>query len=70
MDSDTRRDIPATENYTSFLLPPCAPPLVTIKGRAEQPLQGLDLIQIKRHFKGLGSDTLSRPVCNPYDKHP
>jgi hypothetical protein len=53
-DSGTRRDIPATEHCTSFLLPPCAPPLVTIKGRGEQLLQGLDLLQIKHHFKGLG----------------
>jgi hypothetical protein len=52
-----------------FLLPPCAPPLVTIKGRGGQQLQGLDVLQIKHHFKGLGSDTLSRPVCNPYYKH-
>jgi hypothetical protein len=41
-DSDTRRDIPATKHYSSFLLPPCAPPLVTIKGREVYQLQGLD----------------------------
>jgi hypothetical protein len=26
--------------------------------------------QCHPHSKGLGSDTLSRPVCNPYYKHP
>jgi hypothetical protein len=52
-----------------FLLPPCAPPLVTIKGKGGQWLQGLDLLQIKHHSKGLGLDTLSRPVCNLYYKH-
>jgi hypothetical protein len=52
-----------------FVTSPCAPPLVTIKGRGGQPLQGLDLLQIEHHFMGLGSDTLSRPACNPYYKH-
>jgi hypothetical protein len=51
-DSDARRDIPATEHCTSFPLPPYAPPLVTIKGRGGQPLQGLDLLQIEHHFQG------------------
>jgi hypothetical protein len=45
-------------------------PLVPIKGRGEQLSQGLDFLQIERHPKGLGSDTLSRTVCNPYYKHP
>jgi hypothetical protein len=58
MDSDARRDTPATKHYASFLLPPCAPPLVTIKGRGGQPLQGLDLLHIEPYFKELGSDTL------------
>jgi hypothetical protein len=59
-----------TKHCTSFLLPPCAPPFVSIKGRGEQPSQGLDLLQTKHHSKGLGSDILSQPVCNPYYKHP
>jgi hypothetical protein len=69
-NSDTRRNIPASKHCASFLLPPCAPPLVTMKGRGGQLLQGLDLLQIEHYFKGLGPDTLSRPACNPYYKHP
>jgi hypothetical protein len=49
---------------------PLCPSPCDYKGRGEQPLQGLDLLQIEHHFKGLGSDTLSRPVCNHYYKHP
>jgi hypothetical protein len=60
---------PNNQALCFFLLPPCAPPLVTIKGREGQPLQGLDLLQIEYHSKGLGLDTLSRPACNPYYKH-
>jgi hypothetical protein len=45
--------------WASFLLPPCAPPLVTIKGRGGKRLQGLDLHRIEHHLKGLGLDTLS-----------
>jgi hypothetical protein len=66
-DSDARRVIPATKHCTSFLLFPCAPSLVSIKGRGGQS-QGLDLRE--HHSRGLGSDTLSRPVCNPYYKRP
>jgi hypothetical protein len=54
--------------YLSFT-PPCAPPLVTIKRRGGQRLQGLDLRKTEHHLKGLGLDTLSRPACNPYSKH-
>jgi hypothetical protein len=50
--------------------PSCVPPLVTIKGRGEQLLQGLDLLQNELHSKGHGSDTVSRLVCNPDYKHP
>jgi hypothetical protein len=53
----------------SLLLPPCAPPLVTIKERGGQRLQGLYLQKTEHHFKGLGLDTLSRLACNPYYKH-
>jgi hypothetical protein len=53
----------------SFSLPSCAPPLVTIKGREGQRLQGLDLRKTEHHLKGLGLDTLSRPACDPYYKH-
>jgi hypothetical protein len=60
---------PSNRALYVFLLPPSAPPLVTIKERGGQPLQGLDLLQIEHHFKGLESDTLSRPACNPYYKH-
>jgi hypothetical protein len=49
---------PSNQALYFFLLSPRAPPLVTIKGRGGQPLQGLDLLQ-KHHFKGLGLDTLS-----------
>jgi hypothetical protein len=69
-DSDARQDVPTIKHCTSFFLSPCAPPLVYIKGREEQLSQGLDLLQIEHHSKGLGTDTLSRPVCNPYYKHP
>jgi hypothetical protein len=34
---------PSNQALYLFLLPPCAPPLVTIKGRGGQQLQGLDL---------------------------
>jgi hypothetical protein len=67
--NDVRRDVPAAKHCNSFLLPPCAPPLVTIKGRGGQRLQGLDLRKTEHLFKGLGLDTLSRPACNPYYKH-
>jgi hypothetical protein len=60
---------PSNQALYLFLLPPCAPPLVTIKGRGGQALQGLDLLQIEHHFKGLGLDTLSQPACKPYYKH-
>jgi hypothetical protein len=60
---------PSDQALYFFSTSPCAPPLVSIKGRREQPLQGLDLTQIEHHSKGLGSDTLSRPVYNPYYKH-
>jgi hypothetical protein len=52
-----------------FYFPLVSFPFVTIKGRGGQLLQGLDLIQIEHHSKGLGLDTLSRPACNPYYKH-
>jgi hypothetical protein len=35
-DNDVPRDVPATKHCTSFPLPSCAPPLVTIKGRGGQ----------------------------------
>jgi hypothetical protein len=60
---------PIDQALCFILLPPCAPPLVTIKGRGGQTLQGIDLLQIEHHFMGLGLDTLSRPACNPYYKH-
>jgi hypothetical protein len=69
-DSGARRDIPATGHCTSFPFPPCTPPSVTIKGRGVQPLQGLDLIRIELHSKGFGTDSLSRPVCNPTTNTP
>jgi hypothetical protein len=43
-NSDARRGASATKQCTSLSLPPCAPPLVTIKGRGGQRLQGLDLL--------------------------
>jgi hypothetical protein len=60
---------PSNQALYFFFTSPCAAPLVAIKGRGEQSLQGLDLLQIELHSKGLGSDTVSRPVCNPYYKH-
>jgi hypothetical protein len=63
-DSDVRRDVPGAKQCNSFFFP-----LVTIKGRGWQRLQGLDLHRIEHHLKGLGLDTLSRPACNPYYKH-
>jgi hypothetical protein len=68
-DNDVRRDVPAAKHCNSFFLPPCTPPLVTIKGRGGQRLQGLYLHRIEHHLTGLGFDTLSRPACNPYYEH-
>jgi hypothetical protein len=42
--------------------------LATINGRGRQPSQGLEKQTLTP--QGLGLDTLSRPVCNPYYKHP
>jgi hypothetical protein len=58
-DNDVRWDVPATKHCFSFLLPPCAPPLVTIKGRGGQWLQGLDLRKTEHHLKILGLNSLS-----------
>jgi hypothetical protein len=69
MDSDVRLDVPAAKHYNSLYTSPCTPPLVTIKGRGGQRLQGLDLHRIEHHLPGLGLDTLSRPACNPYYEH-
>jgi hypothetical protein len=44
--------LPST--VTLFCTSPCAPPLLTIKGRGRQRLQGLDLHRIKHHLPGLG----------------
>jgi hypothetical protein len=41
-------------------------PPTSIKGREGQPSQGL--IKPNTYTKGLGLDTLSRLVCNPYYK--
>jgi hypothetical protein len=60
---------PSNQAMYLFLLPPCAPSLVIIKGRGGRRLQGLDFLQNEHRFKGLGLDTLSRPACNPYYKH-
>jgi hypothetical protein len=57
-DNDVRRDVPAAKHCHSFTSP-CTPPLVTIKGRGRQRLQGLDLHRIKHHHPRLGLDTLS-----------
>jgi hypothetical protein len=35
---------------------PCAPPLVTIKGRGGQRLRGLDLHRIEHRLPGLGNE--------------
>jgi hypothetical protein len=51
MNSNVRRDIPATKHCTSFLLPPC-----DIKGREEQPLQGLD------HLLSFRSNSIRRDL--------
>jgi hypothetical protein len=66
-----RRTTGRTSNQAPylFLLPHCAPPLVTIKGGGGQRLQGLDHRKTEHHLKGLRLDTLSRPACNPYYKH-
>jgi hypothetical protein len=53
----------------TFFSSPFTPPLVTIKGRGGQRLQGLDLHRIELHLKVLGLYTLSRLACNPYYKH-
>jgi hypothetical protein len=37
-DDDVRRDVPVVRHCSSFLLPLCAPPLETIKGRGGQTL--------------------------------
>jgi hypothetical protein len=40
MDSDVRRDVPATKHCTFSSLPPCPPPLVTRKGRGGNGYKG------------------------------
>jgi hypothetical protein len=67
MDSDTREDISGTDVVTLIFFPLVAPPLASIKGRGGQLSQGL-ADEPSTHSKGPGSDTLSRPVCNPYYK--
>jgi hypothetical protein len=56
MDGDVRRDMPVAQHCNSILTSPCAPPLVTIKGRGGQQSQGLGFHTIKHHHPGLGSD--------------
>jgi hypothetical protein len=69
-NSYVRRDVLAAKHYNPFSISPCARPLLTIKGRGGQWLQGLDLYRIEHHLPGLGLDTLSRPACNPYYERP
>jgi hypothetical protein len=69
-DSDAREDISVADTVTLLLflvtlllflfLPP---PLVSIKGRGGQPSQGL-ADEPSTRPKGLGLNTLSRPICN------
>jgi hypothetical protein len=65
-DSDVRRDVPAANHCNSFVFPPCAPPLETIKGRGGQRSQGLDFHTIIHHHPGPEN---SRPACKPYCEH-
>jgi hypothetical protein len=58
---------PSTVTFISLLF--FAPPLASIKGRGGQPSQGL-ADKPNTRSKGLGLDTLSRPICNPYYKQP
>jgi hypothetical protein len=69
MDSDVRRDVPAAKHYNSFFTFPLGPSPCDYKREMRATITGLDLQKTKRHFKGLGLDTLSRPTCNPYYKH-
>jgi hypothetical protein len=61
---------PSDQALYFFSPSPLRPPLASIKGRGEQTSQGLDLLQIEHHSKGLGSDALSRPVRNPTTNTP
>jgi hypothetical protein len=54
-DSDVRWDVPAAKHNNSFFTSACAPPLVTIKGRGGQQLQGLDLHRIEHHLPRPGN---------------
>jgi hypothetical protein len=54
--------------YLFFTSPLCHSPR-DYKRERRATVQGLDLLQIEHHFKGLGSDTLSQTACNPYYKH-
>jgi hypothetical protein len=66
-DSDAREDILVTDNVTLIFFPFVSLPLASIKERGGQPSQGL-ADEPNTHSKGLGSSTLSRPICNPYYK--
>jgi hypothetical protein len=68
-DSDTREDISVADTVTLLLFPFLPLPLAPVKGRGGQPSQGL-ADEPNSRTKGLGLDTLSRPVCNPYYKQP
>jgi hypothetical protein len=56
MDGDVRRDVPAAKHCNSFFTSPCAPPLVTIKGRGGQQSHGLDLHRTEHHHLGPGNE--------------
>jgi hypothetical protein len=55
-DSNVRRDVPAAKHCNLFCIPPCAPPLETIKGRGGQRSQGLDFLTIIHHHPGPGNE--------------
>jgi hypothetical protein len=56
MDGDVRRDVLAAKHCNSSFTSPCAPPLVTIKGRGGQQSQGLDLHKTEHHLPGPGNE--------------
>jgi hypothetical protein len=68
MDSDTLGDIPAVK-YCNFSLISLSALLPCVYKR-ERRATVTRVDEQNTHTNGLGLDTLSRPVCNPYYKQP
>jgi hypothetical protein len=68
MDSDAREDVPVANTVTLTLFSLFAPPPCVYKRERRATVTRAD--EPNPHTQGLGLDTLSRPVCNPYYKQP